>query len=164
MKIYSIRGFFYRMFNLNYLLVLVPLVGFIYTYIMYRWKGLAPFINEEETFLLQVALSGITLFNLAAMQIYSVYRLRRIRRELSLGKRLESYFDLNITRFVTGSINATLVAGGFYLTLSQFFGAALLIVLVWMTWQWPLARKVCDDLHLRGDELQVVLNKQDKLP
>jgi hypothetical protein len=152
------------MFNINYLLVLTPLAGFIYTYVLYRREELAAVVGEEDTFLLQVVLSGLAVFDLAVVQVFTAFRLRRIRREPSLGKRLELYFTVNLIRFATGSVNSILLAAGFYFTLSQYFSAALLVVLAWMAWHWPLARKVCDDLRLRGDELQVVLHRQDLTP
>lgn len=164
MRVDSIKGYFYRMFNINYLLVLLPLAGFIYTYIQYRREQLSALLGEEDTFLLQVVLSGLAVFDMAVVQVFTAFRLRRIRREPSLGKRLEAYFTVNMIRFATGSVNSILLAAGFYVTLSQYFSAALLVLLAWMAWHWPLARKVCDDLRLRGDELRVVLHRQDLMP
>jgi hypothetical protein len=164
MRVDSISGYFYRMFNINYLLVLLPLAGFIYTYIQYRREQISALLGEEDTFLLQVVLSGLVAFDMAVVQVFTAFRLRRIRREPSLGRRLEAYFTVNLIRFATGSFSSILLAGGFYVTLSQYFSAALLVVLAWMAWHWPLARKVCDDLRLRGDELRVVLHRQDLKP
>jgi hypothetical protein len=54
------------------------------------------------------------------------------------------------------------MTGGYLLSRNEFMNVFFLLSLGWICFQLPTSRKVCRELKLKGDELDMVLHKKDK--
>ena len=86
---------------------------------------------------------------------------KNIQEIPSLGERLEKYADITLLRFGILSIDGLLYFVGLWFTYSQVFVALFVVNIIFLSMAWPLPGKVVRDLHLRGDEKQMVYRKKD---
>lgn len=161
----SLSEYFYKLHNLLYGIVLVPLVIFLVLYWQMRAGSIVGSLKDDE-YLNQVLLVALSLIVLAdwSLSLFLFNKGIKATRTLdSLGKKLDRYFSFTILRFaliVSGSLG---LAIGFYLTENQIFTILFSVSFILLLLFWPSPSKVCDDLHLKGDERTLVLYKKDKL-
>lgn len=161
----SLQEYFYKLHNLLYGIVLVPLITFLFLYWqMYRGNITGPFKDEEYLSQLMLIVFSFLVLTDWSVSMYLFNRGMQATRTLdSLGKKLDRYFTFTLLRFALIGSGSLGLAIGFYLTESQVFtvvfasGFALLLLF------WPTSTKVCDDLQLKGDERTLVLNRKDRL-
>lgn len=165
MKYNSIKEYFYKMYNLLYLMMLVPLLTFVVVY----WQMLegnlyGPFYGEKDFSLILLIAMGVIVFSdwMVSFFFFSK-RLGSIRKIQSLGIRLDQYYSLTIVRFGIILSGSLVLAVGFCLTENQFFTMVAISNLVLVLLVWPRTAKVCNDLQLKGDERMLVLYKKDRL-
>ncbi|NJN41906.1 MAG: hypothetical protein HC811_06465 [Flammeovirgaceae bacterium] len=79
----------------------------------------------------------------------------------SLRTKMEEYASVAILRIAAGAVACLVMAAGFWLTSSELFTVFLMLILVWLGFQWPTPRKMSLDLKLKGDERDVILYKRD---
>lgn len=163
MNFSSLREYFYKMANRCYLLVLLPLVVFIYLYRQLEAGRLKPFFPDERFVTISIAvLIGVVLIYLTFVQFLSRKRLRRYAAEVGLGLKLDHYYEVTMFRIRACSASSLLMALGLALTGSQLFGIFFMVILLWTLVYWPSSRKACRALQLKGDEYDMVFFKKDK--
>lgn len=163
MNFSSIKEYFYKLTNRCYLLVLLPLLVFVYLYFQMQSKKIFPTIQDEE--LITLILAGITLMclvNLTTVHLLAKKRLVRYSTEPGLGHKLDRYLEIIMLRVGAGSASSLLMALGLLLTGSELFSLLFMLILIWILFQWPSSKKACNDLRLKGDEYEMVLYKKDK--
>ena len=165
MNFSSLKEYFYKLHNLLYGIVLIPLLAFVVLYWQMQTGSIHGVLRQNE-YLNQVILVGLSILVLIDWVISMVMFKRAVKatRTLdSLGKKLDRYYQFTFLRFglvVSGSIG---LAIGFYLTENQVFTILFVSSLALLLLFWPTPSKVCKDLQLKGDERTLVLYKMDKL-
>ena len=161
----SLREYFYKLHNLLFGIVLVPLVIFLVLY-WQLYAGNIEGVLKTNLYLnkvLMIALSFIVLMDWTLSLILFNRGVKATRTLDSLGKRLDRYYSFTVFRFaliISGSVG---LAIGFYLTENQVFTILYASSFILLLLFWPSPSKVCDDLQLKGDERTLVLYKKDKL-
>src|SRR6478609_11399535 len=109
----SIKGYFYKLYNFSYLLVLTPLALFLYLYYQAQVKKILPIIQEED--ILTMVGFGLFIFaivSLTTVHLYLRKRLLAISKESGLGDKMDRYFPLALLRTCLGSFAAFLMNVG----------------------------------------------------
>jgi hypothetical protein len=163
MNFSSIKEYFYKLTNRCYLLVLLPLLMFVYLYFQLQSKKIIPIVQREQYVIILLLGSAIvTLINLTTVHLLAKKRLVRYAAEIGLGNKLDRYYEIIIFRVGGGSSSSLLMAVGLLLTGHEFFSLLFMLILIWILFQWPSSKKACKDLRLKGDEYEMVLYKKDK--
>ena len=165
MNFSSLKEYFYKLHNLLYGIVLIPLLAFVVLYWLMQTGNIQGVLRQNEyvSQVILVALSVLVLVDWVISVIMFKKGLKATRTLDSLGKKLDRYYLFTIFRFglvVSGSIG---LAIGFYLTENQLFTLLFVSSLALLLLFWPTPSKVCNDLQLKGDERTLVLYKMDKL-
>jgi len=158
----SIKGYFYKLYNFSYLLVLTPLALFLYLYYQAQVEKTLPIIQEGD--MLTIVEFGLFIFagiSLTTVHLYLKKRLVDISKETGLGDKMDRYFPLALLRICLGSFAAFLMNVGFYLTGSIWFAIAFGLTMLWIGWQWPTPKRFCNDLSVRSDERELMLRSKD---
>ena len=165
MKYNSIREYFYKLFNILFALLLLPLLVFVVLYWQIQEGNLVgPFYLDEKINQTLIILIGAVVFTdwLISFSLFSK-RLKSMKRIQSLGTRLDRYASLTILRFVLILSGSLVLAVGFCLTENQIFSIIVVVNMLLLLPLWPFPSKVCRDLQLKGDERTLVFHKKDRL-
>jgi hypothetical protein len=163
MDFQSLREYFYKLANRCYLLILLPLGGFLYLYGLFQTDNIAPLIKDETTSVeVVVLLFVLSLINLTTVHWAAKQRLKKYQAETGLARKLDRFVEITLFRIGACSAASLLLALGLLLTGSEYFGFGFLVILFWALLQWPSSRRACKDLRLRGDEYEMVFYKKDK--
>ncbi len=157
----SIKGYFYKLYNICYVLVLTPLALFLFLYNEAQVEKIVPIIQQEYTLLVGFGLFIFTSVGLTTVQLYLRKRFGNIGKESGLGDKMDRYFPLALIRVSMGSFAAFIMNVGFYLTSSFWFAVAFGCIMLWIGWQWPTPKRFCDDLSVRNDERELMLKSKD---
>jgi len=165
MKYNSIREYFYKLHNLLYAFILLPLLVFVVLYWQIQEGNLSgPFYLDTMVTQILIALMGAVIFTDWVISLLLFNRgLKSIRKIQSLGERLDRYFSLTVLRFAIILSGSIALAIGFFLTESQMFTIIAVSNVLLVLLLWPRPAKVCGDLQLKGDERTLVLYKKDRL-
>lgn len=162
MNFETITGYFYKLYNICYFIVLIPMGLFIFLYVKLNNQSMAPLIGDQNMILIiQIVLAGMGLVDLLVIGYVQRKKIQRIALQASLRVKMEDYAGVAILRIAAGSVACLVMATGFALTSSEWFTVFLVLILVWLTFQWPTPRKMSGDLKLKGDERDVILYKRD---
>ena len=101
MKYNSIREYFYKLHNLLYAFILLPLLVFVVLYWQIQGGNLSgPFYLDTMVTQILIALMGAVIFTDWVISLLLFNRgLKSIRKIQSLGERLDRYFSLTVLRF-----------------------------------------------------------------
>ena len=160
MKYQSLREYFYKLYALLFFLVLIPLGAFIYLYLAMRTQGFGGILNNDE-FLSQTLIyvfGAVAFVDWSASFLIFSRGLKSARTITSLGGKLDRYYALTIVRFALIISGLLVLAAGFFLIENHVLTGLFMISLVVLGIVWPFPSKVCNDLALKGDERNMVLN------
>lgn len=164
MNFSSIKEYFYKLTNRCYLLVLLPLLTFVYLYFQLQSKKIMPMVQHEESVIFMLIGFAIACaINLTTVHLLSKKRLSLYAKETGLGNKLDRYAEIITLRMGGGSASSLLMAVGLLLTGHEFFSLLFMLILIWILFQWPSSKKACKELRLKGDEYEMVLYKKEKL-
>ena len=164
MKYNSVPEYFYKLYNRLYALVLIPLLLFVVLYWGLKSGDITVLSQDMElNNLMLLFCMCIVLVDWIASFLIFRRNLKNILTIGSLGERLDRYCKSSILRFSFMASGMVLLVVGFYVTGDQYFTILFVASIIGLAFFWPTSAKVCDDLHLRGDERQLILNKLDKL-
>ncbi len=163
MNFSSIREYFYKLTNRCYLLVLLPLAVFIYVYYQMLSKKITATVFDDSLLtIILVTLIALSLINLTTVHWVAKRRLKKYATEVGLGRKLDRFLEIAMFRMGACSASSLMMAIGLLLTGSEWFAIAFVLILFWVMFQWPTAKRACRDLKLKGDEYEMVLYKKDK--
>jgi hypothetical protein len=155
----SIGQYFYKLYSAVLILLLVPIIAFIFIY----WQMLGTEPVSARTFETALPILIIALISWLFMFFFYNKKIKSIRNRQGLRAKLEKYFILTIVRYTVAVTGCLVLAYGFYLTRDNWFTGMFVLGLLVLGLMWPTSAKVCKDLKLRGDEREMVYFKKDYL-
>lgn len=162
MNFTSIKEYFYKLYNICYVLVLAPLAVFLFLYYQMQVEKILPFIQDQNTLLkVERGLLLLAPIVLTTVHLYLRKRLVKVGKEVGLGDKMDLYFPLALLRTAMGSFVTFLMSIGFYLTGSIWCAVACCVTMLWIAWQWPSPKRFCNDLSVRNDERELMLKSKD---
>src|SRR3982750_4339601 len=100
MNFSSIREYFYKLYNICYLLLLLPLGIFIFIYYQLERKKIMPLVTDEiYIYALLVLICTLSILNLTIVHWLSNKRLRVYAQEKGLAHKLDRYQEIIFLRF-----------------------------------------------------------------
>ncbi len=162
MEFGSIKEYFYKLYNACYALTLIPLCIFIFIYLKMQ-AGKNNYLIQEPDWILiaQVFFFLVGLIILTSVHLLVRKKMKHFAKEFSLGKKMDHYYRLSLTRIGSGSLISALSGGALFLTGSEIFSVYFLLILLWMAYHWPSPRRLSSELMLKGDEREMVLYKRE---
>ena len=159
MNFITIKEYFYKFHSRLMLILLIPIITFI---VLYLQHSPDTFIPYESRHLNTIVVALI----ITAWLIYMVLHIKKIksaRNGKGLRQKLEKYFRITIVRYLVIDATSLMLAGAFSITGNDYFTFVFIANLLVAAIFWPRAKKVSNDLRLRGDERQMVYYKTDVL-
>ena len=162
MNFNSIKEYFYRLYNICYVLVLAPLALFLFLYYESQIEKILPIIQADDKLLkFEAIFFLVSIAGLTTVHIYVRSRLAIVRKEVGLGDKMDRYVPIALVRTAVGSFSALLMNAGFYLTGGIAFAVAFGLTMIWVGWHWPTPKRFCNDLSVRSDERELLLKSKD---
>jgi hypothetical protein len=161
MKFTSLQEYFYKLQNLLFVLILMPLVVFVCLFINAPATTFSSGIMQPD--LVANLLMIVVVFEWVAMTFLFRKKVLLLSKAVALSTKLDGYYNITIVRFSVGVASCLLLAGGFYITKNSFFIAVFGCLIILLFTVWPRPAKVCRDLRLKGDELEMVRYKRHSL-
>jgi len=160
MKFFSLKEFFYKLNTIGFILLLLPVIVFLYL----NAAVLKSFPVVDQT-AQQYAMLGVVLMlltlALTTVNLYWRIRIRKLRAQTELSKKMDGYFILVALRNGTYAMALLVLGASYYYThLIYFFGLFMVVVLLLIA-QWPGPARFCMAFHLKGPERDLVLHNED---
>lgn len=155
MNFITIGQYFNKLQSVLFILLIVPILAFS---LIYYFGSAVPAEPRTEFFI--VIVSAVVMDWAMGMIIFAK-KIKSVRNEQGLGVKLDKYFKITIVRFSILSSASLMLALGLYLTGSDVFTWLYIAGLLLSGFLWPTGRKVAEDLHLKGDEREMVYFKRD---
>lgn len=160
MNFLSIKEYFYKLNTIGFILLLLPLVAFIWLY--YHAIHSQPLITEEPTILMILAAVGIFfLIDITVVRWLSKAKMKRLKSRIELAAKMDGYFWITFLKMAVYCSCSLLMAAGFFMTANSYFTGLFVIVMITLFFQWPTPNSFCRHLDLRGSERDMVINNRD---
>ncbi|MBX7126962.1 MAG: hypothetical protein K1X47_14805, partial [Cyclobacteriaceae bacterium] len=85
--------------------------------------------------------------------------MQKIRKQISLGERIDQYARLVFYRLGAGAMVGMVAPLFFYMSNDLRFATFMLIFLLWTARFWPGRRRLCDELKLTSSEQEVIMKR-----
>jgi len=160
MNFLSIKEFFYKVNTIGFILLLFPVIVFLYIHI----GALKSFPIVEGTYEANILLSLSFVLIATILTVVNLIwraRIKHMKSYAELSKKMEGYFVLFVLRSGAYAACLLLMAGGYYFTHSIYYSGIFLLVLVVLLFQWPGPRRFCVSFELKGAERDLILHNQD---
>lgn len=160
MKFSSLEEYFYKLQNILLMLLLIPLLAFIYLIV----GDVTPYSFQDDVqFIVTGLCAVIATADWIIMTVVSKRLMNKISLLMGLSLKLERYYYATLVRYSVGVASCLVLAMGYYLTENSFFIGLFGVAIVLSFITWPTPAKVCKDLKLKGDEREMVLYKKHSL-
>lgn len=156
MKFFTIAQYFNKLNSVLFLLLMVPLLGFIAIYF---------FPNSSADGQWNATVIGILVFVVMGWILTKIRfdkKIKSVRNAQGLGAKLDNYFEITVVRYSLFSGGSLLLALGLYVSDNDVFVVIYFAGLVLSALHWPTSGKACKDLKLKGDEREMVYFKKDR--
>ncbi len=160
MIFFSIREFFYKLNTIGFILLLLPLIVFVYLY-LHAIETDATIIQEGDHSRLLVLFIFVLLIDLTIVHLLWILRIKKLKGLLELSKKMDGYFVLVLVRSVAYSLACLMMGLGFFLTESFYFTGLFILIILLLMIQWPTASRFSNQFDLRGSERDMVMNNRD---
>lgn len=160
MKFNSVKEYFYKLTNMGYQAMMVPLILFIFFYtklLFFASKPLIENTNQHLYWLIGFAAFGVLV--LTSVHILSYRKAKAISREVGLGIKLEKLGTVLMRRILWQAGVVTGMPIGLVLTGHAGFSVLFGVFMLFYFLNWPTPKQVARLLALKGDERVLVINK-----
>lgn len=152
------RTYLQKLQTFTYGTLALPLLLFIYLYLESSVDRLEALLPAEYHLFAFIP----TLFVCSIQLVWTTRKFESMRKEAisqtSFVKKLTLYQKANQFRFINYAIAATLSTIGFYFTNFQPFAVLFTIMIVLFSISNPTARRIVNELRLKGQEKQIILS------
>jgi hypothetical protein len=156
MNFFTIAQYFNKLNSVLFLLMMMPLLGFIAIYFFPNPSPAGPWDNTV------IGIFSLVTLGWILAKIRFDKKIKSVRNAQGLGTKLDNYFEITIVRYSFLSAGSLLLALGLYLSDNDVFAVVYFAGLVLSALHWPTAGKACRDLKLKGDEREMVYFKKDR--
>ncbi len=160
MKFLSIKEYFYKLNTIGFILLLLPLLVFIFLYYWLEYHRPLMAYYESKFTLLQVAIIA-SLLILTGVYWVGRIRMNRLRKLIELARKMDGYYAITLLKMAGYCGCSLLMATGFFLTGDSWYTATFIIIAVSMAFQWPSRARFCRTFDLRGGERDMIMNNRD---
>jgi hypothetical protein len=160
MNFFSVKEFFYKLNTLGFILLLLPVLVFLFLHIN-SFTTLPAIDDKDQSEALLVSLTIVILIGLTIVHLLWQNRMKRLRTLNELARKMDGYFVMVLARHGCYTAALLLLATGFYLTHSIYFTGLFIVLLLALLAQWPGAARFCMQFQLKGSERDLVLHNQD---
>lgn len=160
MNFLSVKEFFYKVNTIGFILLLLPVIVFLYIHID-ALKTFPIVDGAYETNLLLTLSSAMVATILTVVNLIWRARIKHMKSYAELSRKMEGYFVLFVLRNSSYAASLLLTAAGYYFTHNIFFSGVFLVVVVVLIAQWPGPARFCGAFELKGAERDLILHNQD---
>lgn len=162
MKFNSIKEYFYKLYNVCYMITLIPLAIFIYLYLKLQAVEMNSILQKANyIFIAQVVFFVAVFVMLTIVHLAIRKKMKLLSGEFGLGNKMDKYYSYAVLRISAGGLASVAVASGLFITGSEIFSVYFLLILLWMAYHWPMPKRMCAELSLKGDEKEMILYKRE---
>jgi len=164
MKFSSIKEYFYKLYNVCYMITLIPLTAFIYLYLKLQVVEINSMLkNPIYVLIAQVAFFAFALAALTTVHLAISKKIKILSGQFGLGDKMDQYYKYALIRISAGASASLIMAIGLFLTGTEVFSVYFLLILLWMAYHWPIPKRMSSELRLKGDEKEMILYKRESL-
>jgi hypothetical protein len=157
MRYQTISEYFYKLYSILFLIVLVPLGVFVFSYVATQLgKPVHPLAGSASSAFVAYGSVGVIVLDWIISVVFFNRSLRTVRTLAGLGERLDKYYSLTLVRFTLIVSGLLVLSIGFYLVGDQLLTGLFIVSLVALGFLWPFPSKVCSDLSLKESERRVI--------
>ncbi len=160
MKFLSIKEYFYKLNTIGFILLLPPLLVFIFLYYWLEYHPPLMAYYESKFMLLQMAIIA-SLLILTGVYWAGRVRMNRLRKLIELARKMDGYYAFMLLKMAWYCTCSLLMAAGFFLTGESWYTAGFIIIDVSIVFQWPSRARFCRTFELRGGERDMIMNNRD---
>ena len=122
MKFSSIKEYFYKLYNVCYIITLVPLAIFIYLYLKLQAVEVNSILqNAHHVFIAQIVFFVVVFVVLTIVHLVVRKKMKSLSNEFGLGNKMDRYYRYAVLRILAGALASVVVAGGLFMTGSEIF-------------------------------------------
>lgn len=160
MKFLSIKEYFYKLNTLGFILLLMPMVLFIFLY--FRQFDHQPMLKDiNHVLMLGKAMLAVLLIVLTIVHWVWAVKIRRLRKVVELAKKMDGYFVLALMKMSFYCGASFLMALGFLVTGHSGFTVVFVLLLMGTAFQWPSPSSFSRHLRLGHIERDMMMNNRD---
>ncbi|QOI97519.1 MAG: hypothetical protein HRU69_08465 [Flammeovirgaceae bacterium] len=154
MQYQSASEYFYKLYARLFVLVLVPLIAFLFLFLAVTTGHLSNPLGVDGQSVVWLRYVFLFVFVADWTLAFQYYRrsLKPVRTLVSLADRLNRYYYLVSIRFVIIITGLVLLAAGYYLLADEVLAGIFITSLLLLVLIWPFPGRVASHLHLKGDE------------
>ena len=160
MNFFSVKEFFYKLNTIGFILLLLPLVVFVFLH-FYTLATSPAIVDTDQLAVLFLVLCSMVAIVLTIVHLLWRERMKRLKGLNELARKMDGYFVLFVLRNGAYAAGSLVMSAGFYLTGSVYFTGAFLFLLLALVIQWPRPVNFCNAFGLRGPERDLVLYNRD---
>ena len=160
MKFLSIQEYFYKLNTIGFILLLLPMVAFIFLYYGLIYY-IPPLPSSQSIFLVMEIAIAISFIALTTVYWACRVRMGRLSKLIELARKMDGYYSITLLRMGTYGGCSLLMAAGFFATGESWFTALFIVIALGMVLQWPSRPKFCRQFGLRGGERDMIMNNRN---
>ncbi len=160
MKFLSIKEYFYKLNTIGFILLLMPMVLFIFLY--FRLISHPPIITDKShVLMLAGSMLGIVAIALTSVHWSNASKIKRLKKVIELANKMDGYFVLSLMKMAVYCVCSLMMAAGLFLTGNSGFTAFFILLLLLVAFQWPSKDSFCKRMGLGRIERDMVMNNRD---
>ena len=160
MKFLSIKEYFYKLNTIGFILLLLPLLVFIFLYYWLTFHS-PRMANTQSKFMLVEIVLVASLLTLTSVHLAWYFKMKRTRKLLELARKMDGYYSFTFMKMIGYCGCSLIMSAGFYLTGDSWFTTVFMMIAFGIAFQWPSRRRFCRQFHLRGGERDMIMNNRD---
>ncbi|MDH5366024.1 MAG: hypothetical protein OEW67_03500 [Cyclobacteriaceae bacterium] len=158
---FSVKQFFDKINLIFHSILALPLLVFGWLFLEAK-NGRFSAVETAGMNIINFILPFLILIIIGFSFLVFKKELKKINNELPLSKKLESYLKCALMKFAGLEFALVLSVLGYYLTFTNTFVAMFMIILVFFSLSKPTPYRIVNNLQLKGEERDMVINKAEK--
>lgn len=163
MKFLSIKEFFYKLNTIGFILLLLPLLAFIFLYYVPATTPEPAITGEDRINSLASGLVITFILDLTIVHWVRIIRVRRLNKLIEISKKMDGYAGIFLFRALNYSLFSLLAALGYYLTEEFVFAGIFFFIMILTLAQWPSRTAFCRVIDVNANEKKMIMTNGDTI-